>query len=50
MPDFDAARQVDAHDEAELDLAIEDGMNRLSRKVILVPEEEKNGNGFSGGA
>ena len=40
---FDAAREIDARYAAELDLAIEDGVELLPLKVLLAAEEEKNG-------
>lgn len=43
---FDAAREIDARYAAELDLAIEDGVELLPLQVHLVAEEEKNGNWF----
>lgn len=41
---FDAAREIDARYAAELDLAIENGVELLPLQVGLVAGEEKNGN------
>jgi sugar fermentation stimulation protein A len=40
---FDAAREIDVHYAAELDRAMDDGVELLPLKVFLTSEQEKNG-------
>jgi sugar fermentation stimulation protein A len=40
---FDAAREIDVQYATELERAIEDGVELLPLKVLLAPEQEKNG-------